>query len=156
MNAYDQSLQTLHDLFAKDCQFALATASGSVPSVRIVDTFYDDGAFYVVAHASTQKVREIAANEHVSLCHNLYRFSGKAQNIGHPLQPQNSGIRAKLSKAFALWYFKHNNEQDEKMCYIRINLTSGFFYRDGKGYAVDFTQKSADIFPFEFGNTVIN
>ncbi len=155
MNTYEKSLQIMNELFAKDCQFSLATANGSVPSVRIVDTFYDDGAFYVVAHASTQKVREISANEHVSLCHNLYRFSGEAQNIGHPLQPQNADIRLKLTKAFAPWYFKHNNEQDERMCFLRINLTNGFFYKDGQGYAVDFAQKSADIFPFVFGNTVI-
>lgn len=155
MNTYEESLQVMNNLFAKDCQFALATAKDNIPSVRIVDTFYDDGSFYVAAHASTQKVREIAANEHVSLCHNLYRFSGIAQNIGHPLQPQNADIRAKLTKAFASWYFKHNNEQDEKMCFLRIRLTSGFFYNNGKGYAVDFTQKSADIFPFDFGITVL-
>ncbi len=77
MNTYDQSLQVMNDLFAKDCQFSLATVNGSVPSVRIVDTFYDDGAFYVIAHASTQKVKEITANENVALCHNLYRFSAR-------------------------------------------------------------------------------
>ena len=156
MSTYDQSLHVMNDLFANDCQFSLATANGSVPSVRIVDTFYDDGAFYVVAHASTQKVKEITVNENAALCHNLYRFSSKAQNIGHPLLPQNADIRAKLTKAFASWYFKHNNEQDKKMCYIRIALTSGFFYKDGTGYAVDFAQQSADIFPFEFGISVIN
>ncbi len=156
MGSYEDSMNVMHALFAKDCQFALATANGNTPSVRIVDTFYDEGAFYVVAHAATQKVKEITTNENVSLCHHLYRFSGKAQNIGHPLLPQNAKVRDMLTQAFAPWYFEHNNEQDENMCFIRIVVSSGFFYKDGTGYSVDFLNKTAESFPFDFQITVID
>ena len=149
MNVFEESLSVMTDLFAKDCLFVLATAKDNAPSVRTVDTFYDDGAFYIVTYGESQKAKEIESNENVSLCKHLYRFTGKARHIGHPLSPQNSGIRAKLIKVFEPWYFKHNNEQDENMCYIRIELMRGFFFKDGKGYDVDFTERHAKAFPFD-------
>ena len=149
MSNWEDSLQVMEELFAKDCQFALATVKDNVPSVRVVDTFYDDGAFYIVTYSQSQKAQEIASNENVSLCCELYRFSGTARNIGHPLNPGNSELRSKLIRVFEPWYFKHNNEQDENMCYIRIEIRQGFFYKDGTGYAVDFANRTAKAFAFE-------
>ena len=51
---------------------------------------------------------------------------------------------------FSSWYFKHNNENDKNMCYIKIDLSHGFFYKDGTGYDVDFINKQATEFPFTF------
>lgn len=148
MNTFEKAQTVLQELFAKDYQFALATCKDNIPSVRFVDTFYDDGAFYVVTYALTQKVSEIQENAPVSLCNKLYSFSGKAYNIGHPLDDQNKEIRGKLVKAFEPWYFLHNNEDDKNMCYIKVELEHGFFYKDGSGYKVDFKAKQADEFPF--------
>ena len=36
------------------------------------------------------------------------------------------------------------------MCYVKIELDSGFFYKDGIGYKVDFQTKTAEEFPFDF------
>ncbi len=149
MTVYEKSLIVLEELFGRDCQFALATSKAHVPSVRIVDTFYDDGAFYMVTYRTSQKAVEICANERVALCDQLFRFSGTAHFIGHPLQQENSRIRSKLVNAFEPWYFKHNNESDADMCYIRIEPKHGFFYKDGTGYKVDFHNKTAEEFPFE-------
>lgn len=46
MDKYESSLQVLERLFARDYQFALATTKDTVPSVRFVDTYHRDGAFY--------------------------------------------------------------------------------------------------------------
>ncbi|MNC72966.1 hypothetical protein D3C75_1240940 [compost metagenome] len=70
--------------------------------------------------------------------------------MGHPLKPHNSEIREKLINAFEPWYFKHNNENDENMCFVKVELTHGFFYKEGMGYKVDFIAQEADEFPFEF------
>ncbi len=150
MMVYEKSLVVLNELFGRDCQFALATSKADVPSVRVVDTFYDDGAFYIVTHARSQKAMEIRANERVALCDKLYRFSGTARSVGHPLLHENSRIRSKLIRAFEPWYFKHNDENDTDMCYIRIEPDTGFFYKDGTGYQVDFRQKTAEEVPFVF------
>ncbi|GEP66171.1 hypothetical protein CBE01nite_39390 [Clostridium beijerinckii] len=36
------------------------------------------------------------------------------------------------------------------MCYVKIELKNGFFYKDGTGYKVDFENRQAEEFPFTF------
>lgn len=150
MNAYEKAMAAMEELFARDCQFALATAKDNVPSVRVVDTYYDGESFYIVTYGESRKVKEMEANPSVSLCDGLYRFNGMAHNIGHPLEPQHTAIRTKLIDAFSPWYFKHNDENDPHMRYVRIDLSDGFFHKDGMGYKVDFLTKEAEAFPFKF------
>lgn len=148
MGDYEKAIDVMKELFARDYQFALATVKDNIPSVRFVDTYYEDGSFYVVTYSQSQKVQALTANSHVSLCNNMYRFNGNANNIGHPLLPENSSIRNVLIKVFEPWYFAHNNENDEHMCYVKIELKNGFIYKDGTGYKVDFIEKVAEEFPF--------
>ena len=84
MDAYEKAIAAMGQLFARDCQFALVTASDNVPSVRVADTYYDAGSFYVVTYGKSQKAKEMEANGHVALCNNLYRFTGTAHMIEHP------------------------------------------------------------------------
>jgi len=146
----------MKDLFAKDYQFAMATVNVDNPSVRFVDTFYDEGCFYVVTYAKSQKVQDIEKNKKISLCNKLYRFNGEAYNIGHPLIEKNKEIRSKLIEAFKPWYFSHNNENDDNMCYLKIELKEGFIHKDRIGYKVDFKSKEFNEFPFDFDVVIID
>jgi general stress protein 26 len=156
MDIYQKSLEVLETLFARDYQFALATSQHNVPSARYIDAYYHQGAFYLITYGKSKKVQDIEDNPHVSLTHKLYRFSGLAQNIGHPLKEENKAIRELLVQAFAPWYFLANNEHDEHTCFIKITLTEGFFYQDGTGYKVDFRHQRAEAFPFTFDITLID
>lgn len=149
MEIYEKALHTMNELFARDYQFAMATAKDNRPSVRFVDTFFENDSFYVVTYSNSQKVQELEDNSQVSLCNEFYRFSGNANNIGHPLLLENREIREKLIKVFEPWYFAHNNEDDENMCYVKIKLKEGFFYKDGIGYKVNFQLKEVEQFPFD-------
>lgn len=153
---YEKSLQVLEELFGRDYQFALATARDNVPSVRFIDTYYTKGAFYIVTYGKSMKVLDIEHNEKISMCNKLYRFSGVAHNIGHPLKEENLWIREKLIQAFEPWYFLHNNEDDVNMCYVKVIPEHGFFYKDGTGYQVDFKNKVTQSFPFIYGITMID
>jgi Pyridoxamine 5''-phosphate oxidase. len=150
MNTYEKAIQVMNDLFAKDYQFAMATVKDNIPSVRFIDTFFDKNSFYVVTYSKSQKVQELELNNNVALCNKLYRFQGKAYNIGHPLKEENKELREKLIKVFEPWYFAHNNENDDNMCYVRIDLQDGFVYQNGVGYKVNFQLKEAEQFPFDF------
>lgn len=150
MDIYSESLEVMSVLFAKDYHFALATVKNNVPSIRFIDAFFDDGVFYIVTYSKSQKVEELTQNSNVSLCNRLYRFSGKAYNIGHPTLTENKEIREKLIKVFEPWYFEHNNENDENMCYVKVELEQGFFYKDGTGYKVNFVSREVEKFPFDF------
>lgn len=148
MNIYEKSMTVLSDLFGKDFTFVLATANEDVPSARVVDTYYENGIFWIVTYAKSNKMKDIENNPHVALCNNFHAFKGKAHNAGHPLRAENKDIREKLIKVFEPWYFAHNNEGDEYMCYVKVEPVSGFFHKDGTGYRVDFIEKTAEEFPF--------
>lgn len=156
MSTYEQAMQVLSELFAKDYQFSLATSQNDVPTLRVVDAFYDDGAFWIVTYDLSHKVQDIMKNQNVAMCSYLYSFSGRATNEGSPLKPENQEIRSKLIKVFESWYFAHNNENDEHMCYVKVELASGFFCKDGTAYKVDFENKTANSFPFEPDVKVLN
>lgn len=148
MTIFKESLRVLADLFGKDCTFVLATVKDSIPSARVVDTYFDQGVFWIVTYAKSKKVIEIMDNPNVALCNQFHTFQGKATNMGHPLNEDNQEIREKLIQVFAPWYFAHNNENDEYMCYVKIKPETGFFHKDGTGYKVNFQQKNVESFPF--------
>ena len=148
MTSYEKSLEVMNELFGKDVLFSLATSYDNIPSVRMVDIFYDSGSFWIVTYKNSNKANEIKLNPNVSLCKHLYRFKGRAYYSGHPLDEENKEIRDKLIEAFESWYFAHNNENDKNMCYIRVDLQEGFIHKDGTGYRIDFENKTAEGFPF--------
>lgn len=150
MDNYENAIKLMEKLFSRDYQFAMATTADNIPSLRFIDAYFNNGAFYAVTYANTHKVKEIAVNPNVALCSRKgYSFSGKAYNIGHPLLPENSEIRSKLINAFESWYFKHNNENDD-ICILKIKPESGFVHKDEMGYKINFIAKTAEIAPFNF------
>ena len=148
MELFEKSVKILSDLFGRDYQFSLATVKDNKPSLRVVDTYYENGEFWLVTHSQSNKVKDIENNSNVALCNYLYSFKGNAYNEGHPLNEENKKIRQQLMKVFKPWYFAHYKESDKNMCYIKIKLTEGFFFRDGEGYKVDFVNKTSEAFPF--------
>ncbi len=141
----------MNELFAKDYQFALATSYKNTPSIRYVDAYYYKQAFYIVTYNKSLKVKNIEQNNLVAMCSRKgYSFSAKAYNIGHPLDQNNQEIRNQLIKVFSSWYFKHNNESDPNMCYLKIVPTSGFIHHQNKGYKIDFINKQYNEFDFSF------
>lgn len=148
MANYEESLKILSELYGKDSYFVLATAKDNIPSQRVVDIYYEDGAFWIVTYASSKKVKELDENPNVSFCNNFTNFKAKAYNVGHPLKEENKEIRETLTKVFAPWYFAHNNEKDEHMCFVKAELTSGFFHTKGKGYHINFEEKSVKEIDF--------
>lgn len=150
MDNYENAITLMEELFSRDYQFAMATTVNDIPSLRFIDAYFDNGAFYAVTYANTDKVKEIAVNPNVALCSRKgYSFSGKAYNIGHPLLPENSEIRSKLINAFEAWYFKHNNENDD-ICILKIEPERGFIHKDGIGYKINFIAKTVETASFNF------
>lgn len=153
---FEKAMCVMTELFSKDCQLAMATTAENMPSVRFVDTYFDGAYFYIVTSSESQKVKDISRNSSVALCSNkMFRFCCKAVNIGHPLAPENQRIRERLTAVFSDWYFLHNDENNKNMCYLKLIPINGFFHKDGLGYQIDFSEKSAEIFPFSFSPITI-
>jgi len=149
MNNYEESIKVMTELFSKDYTFVLATTTNNIPSARVIDTYYADGVFWIVTYANSNKVKDILDNSNVALCNDFYTFRGSAYNMGHPLKTENKEIREMLIQVFEPWYFAHNNEEDENMCFVKMVPESGFFHKDGTGYRVNFLKKEADKIPFD-------
>jgi len=136
MNNYEKGMEILEEKFGnnKDNIISLATIaleeSGNGkprPVVRDVDAYYEDGVFYTVTWGVSSKMLQIAKNNEVAIapCFGWFHASGKAENLGWVLKPENADIRIKLRKAFENWYDDANNEDDENCCILAIRLTNG-------------------------------
>lgn len=49
----------LLERFGRDSIIALATAIDNIPYVRSVDAFYENGAFYVLTHGLSSKMKQV-------------------------------------------------------------------------------------------------
>ena len=145
MSNYENAMSIMTERFAKDSLIAVATTDGKRLYNRIVDGYYEDGAFYVTTYGLSNKMRQIEANPEVAVCAvDWFSGHGRGKNLGWVLDPQNAGIRLKLREAFE-WYDHANNEQDQNCCILEIRLTEGMLIKDHNAirYQIDFTNKSA-------------
>ena len=54
-----KALSFMTERFGQDTLLSLATMDGNRPSVRIVNSYYEDGAFYTVTYALSNKIKQI-------------------------------------------------------------------------------------------------
>ncbi len=155
MTQFEEGLKILEEKCGnnKDNIISLATIAinskdgNPIPSVRDVDAYYEDGVFYVVTYAKSNKMLEIANNQHIAFSVNFENISGTAigENLGWVLDPKNAGLRTKLREVFAKWYDEANNEQDVNFCYLAIRITKATVVTGHgpttKKYYLDFVNK---------------
>lgn len=134
MNKYERGLQIIEEKVGngKDNVMSLATiarepsADGNPrPVSRDVNVFYEDGTFYSVTWANSNKMLQIAQNPEVSFSVNFGWLSGngKGENLGWVLDPKNAETRAKLRTVFAEWYEKANDENDKNCSILAVRIT---------------------------------
>lgn len=150
MNQYEEALKLLNKQVGnKDGLIALSTIaldSGtdgiSRPASRIVNAYYEDGAFYVVTYATTNKAQEIVQNPEVAICVIVENFTadGIGENLGWVCDEKNVEMMAKLRVIFAEWYNEANNDDDPNTCLLRIHLTKGLWNNPHEG-----TKKEIDF-----------
>ena len=156
MSRYEEGMTILKERFGnnKDNVLSLATISleqsvdgHSLPCVRDVDAFYEDGDFYIVTHAQSSKIKQISANPNVSIAVHFEDFFSSGIGIirGWVLDPDNAGLRSKLRNAFRDWYDVANNENDKDCCILAVHLTKGTLRIDHGAmfYHFDFEKKTA-------------
>ncbi len=147
MNQKDtRALSLLAERFGHDTLISIATLDGNRPSVRIVNSYYEDGAFYTVTYALSNKMKQIEQNPTVAICGEWFTAHGIGENIGHPLDDKNTMLMKKLRQVFAEWYSNgHTNENDPNTCILRIRLTDGVLFHHGTKYELDFTENSTNL-----------
>ncbi|MGI6715909.1 MAG: pyridoxamine 5'-phosphate oxidase family protein [Eubacteriales bacterium] len=125
--------------FGHDTLLSVATTIDNVPSVRIVNSYYEDGCFYTVTYALSNKMKQIKKNSTVAVCGEWFTAHGIGENLGWVKNEKNAEIMSKLRAAFAEWYDNgHTNEDDKNTCILRIKLTDAVLFDNGKKYNIDF------------------
>lgn len=156
MSKYDEAMKLLDKQVGnKDGLITLSTialepgANGqSRPAARIVDAYYEDGAFYTVTYATSGKMQQIAHNPEVAVCIIVENFTadGIGENLGWVGDEKNTEIMSKLRTIFADWYYEANNDDDPNTCLLRIRLIKGLWNDAHKGIRneIDFVHKTAN------------
>lgn len=138
----DQEVERiLAERFGKDSLIALATTEEGAPRVRYVDALYENGSFYVITHALSGKMRQLAQNPQAAIAGEWFTAIGTGENMGYFGRPENADMAQKLRAAFAAWIDNgHNDFSDENTCILRLRLQTGVLMSHGTRYELDFAE----------------
>ena len=121
--------------FGKDNIMALATVDMGEPQVRYVNAYYEDGAFYVITYALSNKMKQIALHERVALAGEWFTGRGVGESLGYVGKVENQTLTQKLRQAFSSWIDNgHTNFADENTCILRIRLTQAVLFDHGQRF----------------------
>lgn len=121
--------------FGKDTVIALATAEDGIPYVRNVNAYYEDGAFYIITYALSNKMKQLEKNPAAAIAGEWFTAHGKGVNLGWFGKKENREIAGKLRAAFHEWIDNgHNNFDDENTIILCIELTDGLLLSHGTRY----------------------
>ena len=78
-----EAQEILKERFGHDTLLSLATVDGDQPFVRTVNAYYEDGAFYVITHGLSNKMKQIAKNPRVAVSGDWFTAQGVGVNLGY-------------------------------------------------------------------------
>lgn len=134
-----EALKIMNERFGKDTIIVLGTMNGNYPAIRYVNAYYEEGSFYVITYALSNKMQQIGKNANVSVCAEWFTARGKGENIGYFGKVENKEIAEKLRKEFATWIDNgHNNFEDENTIILKINLENAVIFSNGTRYEIDY------------------
>lgn len=139
MKLNGEAEKILTERFGKDTLIALATESGGTPYVRAVNAYYEDGAFYVITHALSNKMRQLAQNPTAAIAGEWFTAHGTGVSLGYIGKEENRRIADKLKEVFSSWLGNgHVNLQDENTVLLCIRLETGVLFSNGTRYDIEF------------------
>ena len=136
MKKLDEEVEKIMiERFGKDTVIALATIENGIPYVRYVNAYYENGTFYLITYALSNKIKHIENNSTIAIAGEWFTAHGKGINLGYFGKKENQVIAEKLKKAFAEWIDNgHNNFDDENTIILCIELTDGRLLSHGTRY----------------------
>ena len=125
----------LSERFGKDTVVALATIENDAPRVRYVNAYYENGAFYIITYALSDKLRQLEKNPAAAIAGEWFTAQGRGENLGWFGSRENREIADKLRTAFAAWIDNgHNDFNDKNTVILRVELTGGLLMSHGRRY----------------------
>jgi hypothetical protein len=129
----------LLERFGGDSLIALATCVHDTPFVRTVNAFYLDGCFYVLTHALSGKMKQLAANPLCAVSGDWFTAHGNGEALGWFCKPENKAIAEHMRSVFAAWIDNgHNDFSDPNTCILRIRLKDAVLFHHGTCYRLEY------------------
>lgn len=128
MKLNEELNKIMKERFCKDTVIALATINQGIPYVRNVNGYYENGAFYCITHACSNKMKHIEKEPMVGIAGEWFTAHGKGVNLGYFGKEANREIADKLRLVFA----------DINTIILCINLTDGVLLSHGTAYDIEF------------------
>ena len=129
----EETEKIMSERFGKDTIIALATVENEVPFVRYVNAYYENGAFYIITYALSNKMRHMESNSTVAIAGEWFTAHGKSINLGYFGKEENHWIAEKLKKVFVELSLIHSSEWTsglkERKRQSRSTLVSGISRR---------------------------
>ena len=139
-----EAAQILTQRFGRDCLISLATAENDIPYVRTVNGYYEDGAFYILTDARSNKMHQLAQNSTAALAGEWFTAHGVATNLGFFGKTEHQALAAKLRQVFSDWIDNgHLDLTDPNTCILRIQLTDAVLFSNGTRYDLTFAPPSS-------------
>lgn len=89
-----EAQRIMTERFGKDTVIALATTENETPYVRYVNAYYENGAFYILTHALSNKMKHIKENSVVAIAGEWFTAHGEAVSLGYFGKKENSALAA--------------------------------------------------------------
>lgn len=134
-----KAMENMNERFGHDTLISLATTNENTPFVRILNSYYENGAFYTITYALSNKMKQIEINPTVAICGEWFTANGVCENLGWIRDENNTELAEKLRNTFASWYSNgHIKESDLNTIIIKICLNEGILANSGIWYNIDF------------------
>ena len=104
----------MKERFEKDTVIALAAAEDGIPYVRNVNAYYEDGAFYIITYALSNKMKQLEKNPVAAITGEWFTAHGKGVNLGWFGKKENREVSGKLRDAFHEWIDNGHNDFDDE------------------------------------------
>ena len=131
--------QVMIDRFGKNTVIALETTENETPHVRYVNAYYENGAFYIITYALSNKMKHIKNNPVVAIAGEWFTAHGNGISLGYFGKKENYVIADKLKEVFAEWIDNgHTDLNDENTIILCVQLTEGILFSHGTRYDIDF------------------
>ena len=131
----EEAEKIMAERFGKDTVIALATVEQGVPYVRYVNAYYENGSFYVITYARSNKMKHMENNPVIAIAGEWFTAHGKGINLGYFGKEENHGIAGRLKEVFSEWIDNgHNDFADENTIILCVELTDGVLLSHGTRY----------------------
>ena len=130
--------QIMMERFGKDTIISLATTENATPYVRYVNAYYENGSFYIITHALSNKIKQMKANPVVAIAGEWFTAHGRGVSLGYFGKKENCVIAEKLKRVFAEWIDNgHTDFSDENTIILCVQLTEGILFSHGTRYDME-------------------